>query len=160
MSHFFLTFEYSRPFRDSFDLSRVNLDFSTSYEPAQDFHGVLFELALLWFEEIGFFLHQIKEFMGDLGVEMSSFLVTSCCNPPVIHVITNVFWVLLEEGLEVLVHGLLEEGWRIGEPKVHNAWDVHSKLHFDCGLVLILFSYSDIVVPHAYVKLQEECLSM
>jgi hypothetical protein len=96
-SYFFLIFELSGPLGNAFDFSGVNLDLPSSYKPSQDFHSTLFKLALLWFEEVGLFFHKVKELVNNLGMKPSSFLVVSCGDPPVVHVVSYVFRVLLQQ---------------------------------------------------------------
>ena len=55
---------------------------------------------------------------------------------------------------------MLEEGWRIAQPKIHHLGNVGALARLDGRLVSILFFDADVTVPPSYVELGEEVLAM
>ena len=73
-------------------------------------------------------------------------------DPPVIHIIAQILWILLKELPEVSVHHPLEEGRHVHQAKIHDLRDKSPVFCLERRLVLIFFCNSDVVVSPAYVK--------
>jgi len=78
----------------------------------------------------------------------------------VVHVDEQLIWVAHLHFSEHAVHGSLEGGWGVGQPKEHYLWFKQSFWGFECDFPFIAFLNSDVVVPPSYVKLGEEGLSL
>ena len=94
--------------------------------------------------------------MCDSLMEGDSFQHVFSGDPPVVHVVSQIFWVSLEQFSEVSVHHSLEERWHVHQAKIHDLRDESSILCFEHRFVLVLLCNSDIIISPLYVELREE----
>src|SRR6267142_5261951 len=93
-------------------------------------------------------------------MQCSPFCVICGCNPPIIHILAGILFILFEEWCEVLSHGSLEECRCVAHPKIHDFRNVRSMACLDCCFVLILFGKTYVVVSVTNVKLGKQCLAL
>ena len=88
------------------------------------------------------------------------FFIVVGCHPEIVHVLAHIVLVFVQKVREVSSHRVLEEGWRIAQPKVHHLGNVSTLARLDGCLVSILFFDVDVTVAPSYVELGEEVLAM
>src|SRR6266850_2825269 len=93
-------------------------------------------------------------------MQCSPFCVICGCDPPIIHVLACVLFILFQEWCEILSHGSLEECRCVAHPKVHDLRNVHSMVCLDGCFVPIFFGKADVVISMVNVKLGEQCLAL
>src|SRR6266850_508404 len=93
-------------------------------------------------------------------MQCSPFCVISGCNPPIIHILAGVLFILFEEWCEVLSHGSLEECRCVAHPKIHDFWNVRSVVCLDCCFVSVFFGKVDVVISVANIKFGEQCFAL
>ena len=93
--------------------------------------------------------------MHDLLVQFDALFSIRGSNPPIIHIISEVVWVLLQQGVEVTMHGALEERGCVCQSEIHDLRNVGSFRGLEGHLVLILLLDANVVVTPSNVELRE-----
>src|SRR6266850_1886403 len=93
-------------------------------------------------------------------MQCSPFCVICGCDPPIIHILAGILFILFEEWCEVLSHGSLEECRCVAHPKVHDFWNVCSIACLDCCFVSVFFGKADVIISVSNVKLGEQRLPL
>ena len=78
--------------------------------PSQDLHLWFFEFGFRDLQEIRLPLHLIKELMRDFSVQGCSLRSVVYGYLPIVHVVSKIFQVSLEQFSEVAMHHPLKEG--------------------------------------------------